>query len=389
MLIWSLVIVLAALLLGWWFAQRRYVRLLQSLRRLALDGKLEQGDAGKVWSGYLQDLYAQTKKAKRLALREKDDLKGVMQFLSSPVWIQNEQGIILRGNTAFCQLLHKKFEPDFYWNLIESAELFRFVDSFTADQQKAKKIKLNGNYFAAGGSILPSGGKLFVLQDISDLYELQLLKKEFLINISHELKTPLTTIIGFLELLPSPEDDQVLSILKRSAERLKRLVDDILQLATVESELPLELEQVDLVRVVQESKLLFPVGKIPIKLRFDRPVMRVSADFFRLQQVVVNLLSNAVKYTHSGEILVEVVKKGEYICLKVSDTGVGIAPQNLPKIFQRFFVGDSSRSKTVDNTGLGLAIVKNIVEKHGWQIAVESQLGVGTQFKVTIPAQGK
>ncbi len=367
-----------------WYFHREYRELLLAVKRLALDDKIANSRAGKVWSVYLQELKGQRKKDKQWALREKDDLRGVMQFLPSPVWIQDEQGIVLRGNDAFCKLLGKKFVSDFYWNLIDSPELFKFVDCFDGGKKSTQNIKLKDGYFVAGGSLLPSGGKLFVLQDVSQLCELQSLKKDLLINISHELKTPLTTISGFLELLPA-DDNKVLTILKRNAERLKSLVDDILQLATVESAVALELEQVNLVEVVQESKLLFPKSKIPIETRFFASTVMIEADFFRLQQVVVNLLSNAVKYTSEGKILMEIGRSDSDIYLVVKDSGVGISSENLPKIFQRFFVGDSSRAKTVDNTGLGLAIVKSIVEKHGWSIAVDSQKGVGTEVKVVIP----
>ncbi len=381
---WVLAVACVVLAVACWLADRRYQGLLRAVRRLAQDGKVDTLQTGKAWSVYLQELKGQRRKEKQRTLREKNDLKGVLQFLPSPVWIQDKQGMVLRGNGAFCELLGKDFEPDFYWNLIETPELFRFVDSFDEGKKNTQNIKLGDAHFVAGGSPLPSGGKLFVLQDISQLYELQLLKKDLLINISHELKTPLTTISGFLELLPA-EDNKVLTILKRNAERLKSLVDDILQLASMESAVDLELEQVDLVEVVQESKLLFPESKIPIQTRFSAPVIKIEADFFRLQQVVVNLLSNAVKYTQHGKIVVEVGSSDTQTYLLVEDTGVGISAENLPKIFQRFFVGDRSRAKTVDNTGLGLAIVKSIVEKHGWSIAVESQLAVGTKVRVNIP----
>ena len=150
-MIWFLATLAGVFLAGWLFFRWRYLQLLGALQQLALEGKISKRQKGKAWSLYLQELKGQGKQAKQLALREKDDLKGVLQFLPSPVWIQNEQGIILRGNSAFCELLDKDFEPDFYWNLIDFPELFRFVDDFDADSQSTKNIKLNEKHFVQPG----------------------------------------------------------------------------------------------------------------------------------------------------------------------------------------------------------------------------------------------
>ena len=382
-MIWILSIVALVLLGCCFYFKQSYLALFEEVRRLALHGKVSEKAGGKEWSVYLQDLKEQKNQNKRLAIQEKDELKGMMQFLQTPVWMQDNDGMIIRGNQAFQEILKKKFEPDFYWNLIDFPELFRFVDGFDGKKNNTSNLHLGDSYYIASGSLLPSGGKVFILQDITELSELQTLKKDLLINISHELKTPLTTISGFLELLPA-ENDKVLTILKRNAERLRLLVDDILQLSTIESLSSFELEKIDLVQVVEESKLLFSEKKVTIETSFFTDKVEISADPFRLQQVVVNLLSNAVKYTSEGKITVKIEKIENGCELKIVDTGIGISKENLPKIFQRFFVGDSSRSKSLDNTGLGLAIVKNIVEKHGWKIAVESELGVGTEVKISI-----
>ena len=382
-MIWVLSVVVSVLFCYCLYFKQSYLLLFEEVRRLALHGKVSEKAAGKEWAIYLQDLKEQKSKNKQQVIQEKNELKGVMQFLQTPVWMQDDNGMIVRGNQSFQEILKKKFEPDFYWNLIDFPELFNFVDTFDGTKITTSNLRLGESYYIVSGSLLPSGGKVFILQDITEVSELQTLKKDLLINISHELKTPLTTISGFLELLPA-QNDKVLTILKRNAERLRLLVDDILQLSTIESLSSIELEKVDLVQVVEEGILLFSENKVPIKTSFFEKRVEIFADPFRLQQVVVNLLSNAVKYTSKGEITVKIGKIGNGCELTIADTGIGISQENLPKIFQRFFVGDSSRSKSLDNTGLGLAIVKNIVEKHGWKIGVKSELGMGTEVKISI-----
>jgi two-component system phosphate regulon sensor histidine kinase PhoR len=242
-----------------------------------------------------------------------------------------------------------------------------------------------------------TGGILLVLQDITQLRQLERMRSDFVANVSHELKTPVTAIRGFAETLVAgaclePERAMEFSrIIYRESERMQRLVSELLDLARLESgEASLELVSVDIVSViggviqtlgprVQRAGLTVETEGIgdPVWVRGDRD---------RLEQVLVNLLVNAINNTPAGgKITVMVGREGDEVKVAVADTGRGIPPEELPRIFERFYRVDKARSRGAGGTGLGLAIVKHIVEAHGGRIRVVSELDQGSTFTVYLP----
>lgn len=227
------------------------------------------------------------------------------------------------------------------------------------------------------------------LERLEKLFDTQ---RRFLADVSHELRTPLTVIKGEVGLmrLTNELDEESLRNIEKEVDRLTRLVGDLLLLAQAESgQLPLDLKPVEmdtiLLEVMQQMQVLAS-GKINLRLEEIDQVI-VNGDRDRLKQVILNLVSNAINYTPpGGEVRVWLSKQDGRACLKVEDTGPGIQPDDLPYIFDRFYRGDPSRKRTENSGfGLGLSIAKWIVDRHGGQIEVESQVGKGTRFTVWLP----
>jgi PAS domain S-box-containing protein len=222
------------------------------------------------------------------------------------------------------------------------------------------------------------------------------MKDEFLSNISHELKTPITSMIGSLDLLLESTSDekltQLLKISKRNAWRLNRLVTDLLEFRKLETDVEtLRLANLNVEPIINESILeytsLAKKSGITIEKQLEKGLPDVRADGDKLRQVFANLLSNAIKFNkEGGKVIISASRKGDFLEFTVADTGIGIAKEHLDKIFERFYQVDSGAGRKYSGTGLGLAIVKKIIEAHGGEIEVESELGKGSRFRFTLPA---
>lgn len=239
-------------------------------------------------------------------------------------------------------------------------------------------------------------GSVSVFNDVTALHKLENVRKEFVANISHELKTPLTNIQGFAETLRSGAlHDPAVAIpflekIETNAIYLNHLVEDILKLSEIESgqmELhPLAIGLKDFLEKLKEnfedrlsSKNMTWHADIPIHLK-------IKADTKAMRQIFFNIIDNAIKYSSEGAtITISAEKEDEKSKISVVDTGSGIPAKDLPRIFERFYRVDKSRSKEMGGTGLGLAIVKHLVQAHGGEIFVESELEKGSKFSFTLP----
>lgn len=249
--------------------------------------------------------------------------------------------------------------------------------------------------------ISPEGrviGAVAVLHDITELRRLEAMRRDFVANISHELRTPLASIQGYAEtLLDGALDDRennrrFVEIIKRQAEGLARMAEELLTLSAVESEgfqlKPTEFEVGELVEAA-----LSTLGeqaarkKQKIEVALEPGLRKMRGDRERLARVLINLLDNAIKFTHEqGRIVISARETAAgQIAISVSDDGIGIPRQELPRIFERFYRVDKGRSREPGGTGLGLAIAKHIVEAHGGSIGVESAPGRGSKFTVILP----
>lgn len=235
-------------------------------------------------------------------------------------------------------------------------------------------------------------GIVAVIRDITELRRLEKVRSDFVANVSHELRTPLTSIKGFVEtLLDGAYKDpnlarRFLNIIDFETGRLYRLINDLLDLSQLETnQIKLNIETVKLPALIEEIMMIFDARLEEKNLSFSTHLPDnlpgVKADPDWLRQVFINLVDNAVKYTSpGGRIWIEAEEKGNFIEIRVCDTGIGIPGQDISRIFERFYRVDKARSRQVGGTGLGLSIVKHIVKSLGGEIKVESKVGEGSKF---------
>lgn len=223
------------------------------------------------------------------------------------------------------------------------------------------------------------------------------MRRELVADVAHELRTPLTILSGNLESIQEgiePANPENLASLHDEVYRLRGLVDDLQQLSLAEAkQLPLYKEETNMVRFLQETVALFEAEskerEINISLQTEGEIPAISIDKRRIRQILINLLTNSLRYiSDKGRIGLMLKEEGESLIISVSDNGPGIAPEDLPHVFNRFYRGDKSRSRLSGGSGLGLAIVKGLVEAHGGTIWVESSGGHGTIFWIRLPLQG-
>jgi len=258
------------------------------------------------------------------------------------------------------------------------------------------EVKISDNYYCIVLVYLELNREILVIfRDITRQKELEMLKKSFVSNVSHELRTPLTSIKGFIETI---KDDPVnisnikyIDIIDRNTDRLINIVNDLLILSKVDDKtIPLSLEKTDIKTLVKDTIKIFYKRliekKMKIKLKFSKKTPRIVCDKFKIEQMIINLIDNGIKYSEQGAVTVIVKNlKSDRIRITVSDSGVGIPEDSLDKIFDRFYVVNKSRTRSLGGTGLGLSIVKNIVALHKGTIKVKSSVGEGTKFIVELP----
>jgi len=240
-------------------------------------------------------------------------------------------------------------------------------------------------------------GVVLVLHDVTEIRRLERVRRDFVANVSHELRTPLTTIQGFAEtLLGGAQDDpkarqKFLEIIRDHAARLSRITDDLLKLSAIEGgSMGFQMEPVDLPRLVEHCieavSLRAKAHGLEIERDTPQGLPQVRGDSLRLEEVLKNLLENAIQYTPApGTIRVSAKREGDLAVLCVADTGIGIPSTDQQRIFERFYRVDVARSREAGGTGLGLSIAKHIVEAHQGRLWVESELGQGSRFFVSLP----
>jgi two-component system phosphate regulon sensor histidine kinase PhoR len=239
-----------------------------------------------------------------------------------------------------------------------------------------------------------SDGVLVIATDETRLHELEQTRRDFVSSVSHELRTPLSSINLMIEtILANDEDDEALKLflprVKREVDRMVQLVEDLLDLARSEwGRLRLRREDVDLSSVAGNIMKTFEprAAQLGVKLSLEGSAARIDGDPDRLAQVLVNLIDNALRHTPSGgSVTISVEQTDGAAMLVVKDTGVGIPFNDLPHVFDRFYVVDRSRARDASGTGLGLSIVKQIIEAHGGMITADSEFGLGATFRCVFP----
>jgi two-component system phosphate regulon sensor histidine kinase PhoR len=272
----------------------------------------------------------------------------------------------------------------------------RALDEKTSIEVRVEMADFEGRSFQL--NVAPLGPRLAVgvFVDITQLERLERVRREFFANLSHELRTPLTAIIAYSEtLLGGAMDDRenntrFVEKLHKHAARMSDLISDISDLSAIESgQVKLTPGPVRLKNIVTEVIALLEARRSGCNVSFNVSIpdqLFVQADRTRLEQILYNLVDNAVKFNKpGGSVGVTAEPAGDRVAIHIEDTGAGIAAADLPRVFERLYRADKSRSRTTEGTGLGLAIVKHLVHAHGGEVSAESELGRGSRFTFTLP----
>jgi len=240
-------------------------------------------------------------------------------------------------------------------------------------------------------------GAVVLFRDVTQLRQMEEIRRDFVANVSHELRTPLSIFRGYLETLlddphqPPGELLRILEVMERHSDRLSALVEDVLSLARLESPAAeLELSEISLPEFFQEVlrdwQARFEAKQLRLELHVPTDLPKIEVDENRLQEIIYNLLDNAIKYSRpEGHVSLHASRNGDRVRISVSDQGIGILPEALPRIFERFYRADKARSRELGGTGLGLSIVKHIAQLHGGTAEAQSEPGKGTTISVILP----
>jgi len=335
---------------------------------------------------------------------ERTKLSAVLFNMTDGVILVNAQGVVTMINPSAQKLFQTTFQADQGNTLIEVVRQHQIVELWQLTLQTGKTQnttiqtsmeKDNIQVIASLlGPILP-GEVLLLFQDLTLLRKLETVRKDFVSNISHELRTPLASLKALTETLQngaindSKVSNRFLTQMDEEIDNLIQIVTEILELSKIESgKVPLEKKLCtisDIVgRPVERMRMQAERAGITLDSTLSDDLPEIEVDKVRIQQVFVNLIHNAIKFTSpGGTIKVGAVQKDQAVHFSIADTGIGIPPSDLKRIFERFYKTDPSRSSS--GTGLGLSISKHIVEAHGGNLWVESTLGLGSTFTFSIP----
>ena len=339
------------------------------------------------------------------ATRERARFSAVLSAMEDGLLAVDHQGIVLLANNALSQSHDLAGSTGtHYLKVFREAEIGALIDEvLTSGERRTAQIDLagSGRSFMLVGVPFPASpgeahGAVITFNDVSERQRVDRIRRDFVANASHELRTPLTSIRGFVEALEDgglEETDtarRFLSRIRANADRMASLVDDLLELSRLESGAqPPTLEPLDCVAVVLDvvdsfAEIAARKSIVLDAVPSETPTVLTDAD--RLRRILEHLVDNALKYTpDGGSVTVGVIREGDGALVSVEDTGPGIAPEHLSRLFERFYRVDTARSRELGGTGLGLSIVKHLAEGMGASVTVTSVLGRGSRFDVHLP----
>jgi len=388
------------------------VKKLTQLSKKMAQGELDQeiqitsrDEVGELARAFNQ-MAARLKEMVALITNERDRMATILSNIDDAILMVDGDSKITTMNRAaenIFQISEKKALGHTFIEIVrdhELNELLQHCRSTGKQQTGAVEIKLKKQFLAAIATPLPGdGGCLVHIQDLTELRRLEMIRQDFISNISHELRTPIASVKALAETLNEGaiEDPSVakdfLSRINVEVDKLAQMVQELGELSRIESgEAPLNKRRINMADVIGHAvdRLRAQADRAELKLDIDIPptLPEVMSDEARVEQVLVNIIHNAIKFTPSGgKINISAKARDNDILVSVSDTGVGIPADDLPRIFERFYKADKSRSG--GGTGLGLAIAKHIVEAHGGRIWAESVEGRGSTFNFTLPLAHK
>ncbi len=339
---------------------------------------------------------------------QRNEQQAVLSSMDEGVLAIDRRERIIHMNRVAGEILgvnHKEAKRELIQQVVRFANLQEFIKAMLASQKQVsmdmtligeteKQIQTHGTVLRNDDE--ESIGALIVLRDLTHIRHLETVRSDFVANVSHELKTPITSIKGFVETLLSedwnhnPETSRFLEIINQQAGRLNAIIDDLLTLSRLEQKEGVVLKEPTALAPVFDNAIhlcQLQAGKKNTTLNAecpDRLMLLMNAPL--LEQALVNLVINAIKYSDPDTtVRLTAEKKGECVEIHVEDEGFGIERKHLDRLFERFYRVDTARSRKLGGTGLGLSIVKHIVQVHDGSIRVESQLGIGSTFIISLP----
>jgi two-component system, OmpR family, phosphate regulon sensor histidine kinase PhoR len=342
---------------------------------------------------------------KQVAKRE-SGLQTIFRAMHDALLVVDSSRYVILANETFRKLfaLPEIVEGTPLLEMVRDATLDAAIaDAFRGSESVRSELTLDGSQVelhavATRNDAGEITGALVLFHDITELKKMDEIRRDFVANVSHELRTPLSILRGYIEtLLESPETSRgelsrILKVMERHSKRLDLLAQDLLTLAQLESANPnLQLGDVDLSElfgeVIRDWEKKLTTKQLNVIADVPTGFPPIHADRQRLQEALYNLLDNAVKYSpEHGEIGLVGRRRDKQIVLSVSDNGIGISKEDLPRIFERFYRADKARTaEDIRGTGLGLAIVKHVAQLHGGHVEAESELGKGTTIRVVLP----
>lgn len=343
---------------------------------------------------------SQAELLERRVLEQREAVDALADGLDAAIFLCDGRGVIEFANRRAVEMF--RFDAPVGKQILAvtlSHELEQLVTE-TAGSAEPRRAELTFGYPEDRVALVQAWGeppeyeRVFLsIVDITELRRLERIRQDFVANVSHEVRTPMTTIRAMSETLlddDTGDEDLKRRYLERiitEVDRLTLISQDLLVLSTAESGV-VRKQACDFAAVVKGviAMLGDKAKKKQLKLRYSGPKhLWIEANPAQMSQVFVNLIDNAINYTTNGGVEVSVVPEGDEVVCTVTDTGCGIAAEHLPRIFERFYRVDKARSRATGGTGLGLSIVRHIVESHGGRVSVESELDLGTTFTVRLP----
>ena len=402
--VWGVAAVLISLFVGWMMARMVSVplgRMRERAQRLAQS--LPESRPGAA----VAEIDEVSRDISRVAVelrdrhgreaREREELAALVESVSEGLIQLDPTGRVRRANRAAVELLGLPADaigrP--IRSLVRHAEMRGLLERATEGAVEPREVVMDGARVLVSAGALPKGGTVAAFVDLTDLRRLEEVRRDFVANASHELKTPLTSIRGYTETLLTgdpgePERTTFLEAVARNAERLQRIVDDLLDLSRLEAgKWHLEIEPVDVRDAVESAwrPCADQADGAGVELRVEvEHGLAVQADARALEQVLANLYDNALRHTPAGGVIAVSAAGGATVTIEVADTGAGIPRDALPRIFERFYRVDPARSRAEGGTGLGLSIVRHLMSAMGGTVEADSVLGKGATFRLTLPA---
>jgi len=357
----------------------------------------------------LNNMAEQLKKRLEQLYMEKKKRDAIFTSMTEGVIALDLSGNILDINRAAIEILELPSDANglSFSTLVDNQDLLKVVEKIIINKELVEKeltlYTIQERYIRVCGTVLSSKGNIFgaviVLYDVTQVKKLENFRHDFIADVSHEIKTPLTAIRGAVETLSEgaikePENaEKFMKIITKHSDRLNSLVHDILSLSSLEIKTGAKERDFANLKIASVINTACEICQeradkkdVKVEVSLEDKTFQIEGECQLLEQALINLIENAIKYSESSEsIKIKATKEANNILIEVKDHGIGIAAKHLPRLFERFYRVDKARSRKLGGTGLGLAIVKHIAQLHKGSISVESELGQGSTFILRLP----